>query len=64
MAATRWQPLDRALLDRMVMIYVETDYNCWARYAREQRFDDGVQQFLAVYPNLLAKPGCAARHAG
>jgi MoxR-like ATPase len=49
--------LDRALLDRMVMIYVETDYNCWARFAREQQFDDGVQQFLAAYPNLLARPG-------
>jgi hypothetical protein len=49
--------LDRALLDRMVMIYVETDYNCWARYAREQQFDEGVQQFLSAYPNLLAKPG-------
>jgi hypothetical protein len=49
--------LDRALLDRMVMIYVETDYNCWARYAKDQQFDDGVQQFLAVYPSLLAKPG-------
>ena len=49
--------LDRALLDRMVMIYVETDYHCWARYAREQQFDAGVQQFLAAYPNLLARPG-------
>ncbi len=49
--------LDRALLDRMVMIYVETDYNCWARYAKEQQFDETVQQFLSVYPNLLAKPG-------
>jgi len=49
--------LDRALLDRMVMIYVETDYQCWARYAREQQFDEGVQQFLSAYPNLLAKPG-------
>ncbi|MCM2264719.1 MAG: hypothetical protein NDI73_05940 [Desulfuromonadales bacterium] len=49
--------LDRALLDRMVMIYVETDYLCWARYAKEQRFDAGVQQFLAAYPNLLANPG-------
>jgi hypothetical protein len=49
--------LDRALLDRMVMIYVETDYQCWARYAREQRFDEMVQQFLSSYPNLLAKPG-------
>ena len=51
--------LDRALLDRMVMIYVETDYSCWARYAREQQFDETVQQFLASYPNLLAKPGAA-----
>ena len=49
--------LDRALLDRMVMIYVETDYNCWARFARAQQFDAGVQQFLAAYPNLLARPG-------
>jgi hypothetical protein len=51
--------LDRALLDRMVMIYVETDYNCWARYAKEQQFDEGVQQFLSAYPNLLAKPGAS-----
>lgn len=51
--------LDRALLDRMVMIYVETDYQCWARYAREQEFDETVQQFLSAYPNLLAKPGAA-----
>jgi hypothetical protein len=49
--------LDRALLDRMVMIYVETDYHCWARYAMQQQFDSGVQQFLAAYPNLLARPG-------
>ncbi|MEJ2491073.1 MAG: hypothetical protein P8Y84_05550 [Desulfuromonadales bacterium] len=49
--------LDRALLDRMVMLAVETDYHCWARHAREQAFDEGVQQFLAAYPNLLAKPG-------
>lgn len=51
--------LDRALLDRMVMIYVETDYNCWARYAKEQQFDETVQQFISVYPNLLAKQGVA-----
>lgn len=51
--------LDRALLDRMVMIYVETDYNCWARYAKEQQFDETVQQFLSAYPSLLAKPGAA-----
>lgn len=51
--------LDRALIDRMVMIYVESDYYCWARYAKEQDYDEGVQQFLAAYPNLLAKPGGA-----
>lgn len=51
--------LDRALLDRMVMLYVETDYQCWARYAKQQEFDLGVQQFLAAYPNLLAKAGGA-----
>jgi hypothetical protein len=49
--------LDRALLDRMVMLFVETDYHCWARYAKQQQFDAGVQQFLAAYPNLLARAG-------
>jgi hypothetical protein len=49
--------LDRALLDRMVMLYVETDYQCWARYAKQQEFDQSVQQFLSAYPNLLARPG-------
>jgi len=49
--------LDRALLDRMVMIYVETDYRCWARYAQQQQFDAEVRQFLAASPNLLARQG-------
>jgi hypothetical protein len=49
--------LDRALLDRMVLLFVETDYLCWARYARERQFDDEVQQFLAGYPQLLARQG-------
>ncbi|HKI51304.1 MAG TPA: hypothetical protein VJ995_04470, partial [Geothermobacteraceae bacterium] len=49
--------LDRALLDRMVMIYVETDYQCWSRYASDQQFDQDVQQFLALSPNLLARQG-------
>lgn len=49
--------LDRALLDRMVMLYVETDYSCWARFARAQQFDAEVQQFLASSPNLLARQG-------
>jgi len=47
-------PLDRALVDRMVMLYVETDYGCWSRYAREQGFDGGVREFLAANRNLLA----------
>jgi len=45
------------LLDRMVMIYVETDYACWSRYAKARQFDRGVQQFLAGNPNLLARQG-------
>ncbi|MDT8442108.1 MAG: hypothetical protein RQ723_10650 [Desulfuromonadales bacterium] len=51
--------LDRALLDRMVLLYVETDYPCWARYARQQQFDGAVQQFLAAYPNLLSRQGAS-----
>lgn len=47
-------PLDRALIDRMVMLYVESDYNCWARYAKSSGFDGSVQEFLAANPNLLA----------
>ena len=47
-------PLDRALIDRMVMLYVESDYGCWARYARTCGFDGPVQEFLAANQNLLA----------
>ena len=50
-------PLDRALVDRMVMLYVETDYHCWARYARSQNFNTGVREFLAANQNLLASQG-------
>jgi hypothetical protein len=49
--------LDRALLDRMVLLFVETDYLCWARYAKERKLDGEVQQFLAGYPQLLARQG-------
>ncbi len=49
--------LDRALIDRMVMLYVETDYACWSRYARERALDGGVRDFLAANPQLLAKQG-------
>jgi hypothetical protein len=51
--------LDRALLDRMVMIYVETDYRCWARYASQRQLDTGVREFLAANPQLLARQGSA-----
>ncbi len=51
--------LDRALLDRMVLLYVETDHACWDRYARERDLDPSVRRFLAAHSNLLAHPGGA-----
>ena len=47
-------PLDRALIDRMVMLYVESDYHCWAGYAQKNGFDCNVREFLAANQNLLA----------
>ncbi|AMV73094.1 hypothetical protein JCM30471_15080 [Desulfuromonas carbonis] len=47
--------LDRALLDRMVILQVESDYACWARYARERRLDTEVCQFLGANTHLLAR---------
>lgn len=49
--------LDRALIDRMVMLYVETDYACWARYALARGLDADVRQFMAANTGLLAKAG-------
>jgi hypothetical protein len=49
--------LDRALLDRMVIIYVESDFACWSRYAAERELDSDVRQFLSAMPGMLAKPG-------
>ncbi len=49
--------LDRALIDRMVMLYVETDYSCWARYALARELDGGVRGFLAGNPHFLARQG-------
>lgn len=49
--------LDRALIDRMVMLFVETDYNCWARYAARQGLDGDVRQFLAGNSGMLARQG-------
>jgi len=49
--------LDRALIDRMVMLYVETDYHCWAGYAAARNLDRGVRQFLAANSSYLASLG-------
>jgi hypothetical protein len=49
--------LDRALLDRMVILYVESDFACWSRYAAQRELDRDVRQFLSASPGLLAKPG-------
>ena len=49
--------LDRALIDRMVMLYVETDYRCWAAYAQQRSLDPAVRGFLAANSGLLAKAG-------
>lgn len=49
--------LDRALVDRMVMLYVESDYSCWSRYAAERGLDEGVRQFLGGNTAMLARQG-------
>jgi hypothetical protein len=49
--------LDRALIDRMIMLYVETDYRCWARYAAQRELSGDVRQFLAGNSALLASQG-------
>jgi hypothetical protein len=49
--------LDRALLDRMVLLYAESDYACWSRYAAARAFDTGVRQFLGSNAGLLARQG-------
>ncbi len=47
-------PLDRALLDRMVVIQVESDAECWSRYARQADFDLSVRQFVGTHQQLLS----------
>jgi len=49
--------LDRALIDRMVMLYVESDYACWSRYAAERELSGDVRGFLSGNTGLLAKQG-------
>jgi hypothetical protein len=41
----------------MVMLFVETDYNCWARYAARKELDGEVRQFLAGNSGMLARQG-------
>lgn len=47
-------PLDRALLDRMIVIQVETDVECWSRFAQQQNYDLQIRQFIAGNQQLLA----------
>lgn len=47
-------PLDRALLDRMVVLQVETDAECWARHAHRQEYNKDVRQFIAGNQQLLS----------
>lgn len=47
-------PLDRALLDRMVVIQVETDAQCWSNYAQQAGFDLKVRQFIGAHQQLLS----------
>ena len=49
--------LDRALIDRMVMLYVESDPACWGRYAASRGLDEGVRRFLGANSGLLARQG-------
>ena len=49
--------LDRALIDRMVMLFVETDYSCWARYAAQRELAGDVRHFLAGNSGMLARQG-------
>ncbi len=49
--------LDRALIDRMVMIYVQSDYHCWARYAASRNLDADVRAFLSGNSQMLSRSG-------
>jgi hypothetical protein len=51
--------LDRALIDRMIMLYVETDFSCWARYAAQRELSGDVRGFLSGNSGMLAKQGAA-----
>ncbi len=46
--------LDPALLDRMIVLQVESDAECWGRYANQQGFDTQICQFIARNSSFLA----------
>lgn len=48
-------PLDRALLDRMIILQVESDADCWSAYAGQQQFHSQVRQFIAGNQQLLSQ---------
>ncbi|HKJ05466.1 MAG TPA: hypothetical protein VJ974_07715 [Geopsychrobacteraceae bacterium] len=48
-------PLDRALLDRMIILQVESDADCWGAYASREQFHPQVQQFVAANQQLLSQ---------
>jgi len=52
-------PLDRALLDRMVVLQVETDAECWAKYAHKQNYNQDVRQFIAGNQQMLSANSCS-----
>jgi len=47
-------PLDRALLDRMIILQVESDADCWSAHAGKQEFHQQVRQFIAGNQQLLS----------
>lgn len=47
-------PLDRALLDRMIVLQVETDAECWARHAHQEDYDIDVRQFITGNQQMLS----------
>jgi len=41
----------------MVMMYVESDFDCWSKYASQRHLDEGVRQFLNGNSSMLSRQG-------
>ncbi len=52
-------PLDRALLDRMIVIEVETDAQCWSRHAQKENYDSMVRHFITANEQFLSLNNCS-----